>query len=250
MNTKTDFLKTLESIKKQIYRNYEIIVVDGNSTDGTKKEIIKRKKNISKFTIEKDRGIYHAMNKGIKMSSGKWIIFMNSGDLFYKKDTLHNFLSKNINNYDIVYGDTVVKTKYLKYVVKSKPFEYKTFLMPFCHQSVFVKSNILKRKNFSLKYKCSSDFDFFYHCFLSGMKFKKINYIISKVKSDGFADKNRQRVFNENLMIIKKKGNKSLLYFLYLIKISQYLKDIIRFIFPSFIQELILKKKYKKNLVN
>ena len=250
LNTKVDFLKTLKSINKQTYKNYEILVVDGNSSDGTKKEIIKRKKTISKFVIEKDRGIYHAMNKGIKMSSGKWIIFMNSGDLFYKKDTLHNFLSKNINNYDIVYGDTVVKTKYLKYVVKSKPFEYKTFLMPFCHQSVFVKSNILKRKNFSLKYKCSSDFDFFYHCFLSGMKFKKINYIISKVKSDGFADKNRQRVFNENLMIIKKKGNKSLLYFLYLIKISQYLKDIIRFIFPSFIQELILKKKYKNNLVN
>ena len=96
LNTKTDFLKTLESIKKQIYRNYEIIVIDGNSTDGTKKEIIKRKKTISKFTIEKDRGIYHAMNKGIKMSSGKWIIFMNSGDLFYKKDTLHNFLSKQL----------------------------------------------------------------------------------------------------------------------------------------------------------
>ena len=250
LNTKTDFLKTLESIKKQIYRNYEIIVIDGNSTDGTKKEIIKRKKNISKFTIEKDRGIYHAMNKGIKMSSGKWIIFMNSGDLFYKKDTLHNFLSKNTNNYDIVYGDTVVKTKYLKYVVKSKPFEYKTFLMPFCHQSVFVKSNILKRKNFSLKYKCSSDFDFFYHCFLSGMKFKKINYIISKVKSDGFADKNRQRVFNENLMIIKKKGNKTLVYLLYLKKISQYIKDLLKFLLPSSIEKFILRIKHNKNLMN
>ena len=206
LNTKVDFLKTIKSINNQTFKNYEILVVDGNSSDGTKKEIIKRKKIISKFVIEKDKGIYHAMNKGIKMSSGKWIIFMNSGDLFYNKNILHKFLSKNNNNnYDIIYGDTVVKTKYLKYVVKSKPFKNKTFLMPFCHQSAFVKSNILKKKNFSLIYKCSSDFDFFYHCFSSGMKFKKINYIISKVKSAGYADKNRQTVFNENLMIVKKK---------------------------------------------
>lgn len=250
LNTKIDFLKTIESIKRQTYKNYETIVVDGKSNDGTVDEINKIKDNLSNFIIEKDTGIYDAMNKGIKMSSGKWIIFMNSGDLFYKKDTLHNFLSKNTNNYDIVYGDTVIKTKYLKYVDKSKPFEYKTFLMPFCHQSVFVKSNILKRKNFSLKYKCSSDFDFFYHCFLSGMKFKKINYIISKVKSDGFADKNRQRVFNENLMIIKKKGNKTLVYLLYLKKISQYIKDLLKFLLPSSIEKFILRIKHNKNLMN
>lgn len=250
LNTKVDFLKTLKSINKQTYKNYEILVVDGNSSDGTKKEIIKRKKTISKFVIEKDKGIYHAMNKGIKMSSGNWIIFMNSGDLFYKKNVLYNFISENVKNCDIVYGDTLVSAKNLKYVVNSKPFEYKTLLMPFCHQSVFVKSNILKKRNFSLIYRFSSDFDFFYYCYLSKKKFQKIDYIISKVTSGGFSDKNRQMVFNENLTIIKKKGNKSLLYFLYLIKISQYLKDIIRFIFPSFIQELILKKKYKNNLVN
>ena len=250
LNTKVDFLKTLKSIKKQTYKNYEILVVDGNSSDGTKKEILKRKKIISKFIIEKDRGIYHAMNKGVKMSSGRWIIFMNSGDLFYKKNVLQNFLSENVMNCDIVYGDSLVSAKNLSYVINSKPFEDNTLLMPFCHQSVFVKSNILKKRNFSLKYRFSSDFDFFYYCYLSRKKFQKIDYIISKVKSGGFADKNRQMVFNENLTIIKKKGNKSLLYLLYLKKISQYLKDIIKFIFPSFIQEFILKIKYKNNLIN
>ena len=250
LNTKVDFLKTLKSIKKQTYKNYEILVVDGNSSDGTKKEIIKRKKTISKFVIEQDKGIYHAMNKGIKMSSGRWIIFMNSGDLFYKKNVLHNFFSENVMNYDIVYGDTLVNAKNLSYVINSKPFEHNTLLMPFCHQSVFVKSNILKKRNFSLIYRFSSDFDFFYYCYLSKKKFQKIDYIISKVTSGGFSDKNRQMVFNENLIIIKKKGNKSLLYLLYLKKISQYLKDLIKFIFPSFIQELIFKIKYKNNLIN
>jgi glycosyltransferase involved in cell wall biosynthesis len=250
LNTKVDFLKTLKSIKKQTYKNYEILVVDGNSSDGTKKEIIKRKKTFSKFVIEKDRGIYDAMNKGIKISSGKWIIFMNSGDLFYKKNTLKNFPSEAVKNYDIVYGDTVVSAKNLKYIFNSRPFDYKTLLMPFCHQSVFVKSNILKKRNFSLIYRFSSDFDFFYYCYLSGKKFYKIDNVISKVKSGGLADKNRQMVFNENLRIIKKKGNKNILYLLYFKKISQYTKDVIRFILPNFIKELILKKKYKNNLVN
>jgi glycosyltransferase involved in cell wall biosynthesis len=249
-NTKKDFIKTLNSIKEQTYKNYEIIVVDGNSIDGTKKEIIKRKKTISKFVIEKDRGIYHAMNKGIKMSSGKWIIFMNSGDLFYKKNVLYNFLSEDVKNYDIAYGNTLVSAKNLKYIVNSKPFDDKTLLMPFCHQSVFVKSNILKKRNFSLTYKFSSDFDFFYYCYSSRKKFRKIDHIIAKVKTGGVSDKNRQMVFNENLNIIKKKGNKSLLYLLYLKKISQYIKDVIKFILPDFIQELILKKKYKDNLIN
>ncbi|MDA7733630.1 glycosyltransferase [Candidatus Pelagibacter sp.] len=250
LNTKNELEKTLISIMSQSIVDYELIVVDGESNDGTRVVINKYKNKIDKQIIEKDNGIYDAMNKGIKISSGKWIIFMNSGDLFYKKNVLKNFLSEAVKNYDIVYGDTVVSAKNLKYIVNSKPFDYKTLLMPFCHQSVFVKSNILKKRKFSLIYRFSSDFDFFYYCYLSGKKFYKIDNVISKVKSGGFADKNRQMVFNENLRIIKKKGNKNLLYLLYLKKISQYIKDAIRFILPNFIKELILKKKYKNKLVN
>ena len=215
LNTKKEFLKTIKSIQKQDYKNYEVIVVDGKSTDGTVQEIKKLKDKKVKYIIQKDNGIYDAMNKGIRKSLGKWIIFMNSGDLFYKNNVLNNFLSENVKNYEIVYGNTVVSAKNLKYIVNSKPFDHKTLLMPFCHQSVFVKSDILKKRNFSLIYRFSSDFDFFYYCYLSRKKFQKIDYIISKVKSSGFADKNRQMVFNENLTIIKKKGNKSLLYFIF-----------------------------------
>ena len=68
LNTKKDFIKTFNSTKKQSYKKIEIIVVDGNSSDGTIKEIKKLKKNISKFIIEKDRGIYDAMNKGLKLA--------------------------------------------------------------------------------------------------------------------------------------------------------------------------------------
>ena len=79
LNTKIDFLETIESIKRQTYKNYETIVIDGKSNDGTVDEINKIKDNLSNFIIEKDTGIYDAMNKGIALAKGEWIIFLNSG---------------------------------------------------------------------------------------------------------------------------------------------------------------------------
>ena len=81
-------------------------------------------------------------------------------------------MSKDNQYHDIIYGDTLVDAKSIQYVVKSKVFDTSTILMPFCHQSVFVKSFLLKKRNFSLGYKYSSDFDFFNYCFLKGKKFK------------------------------------------------------------------------------
>jgi hypothetical protein len=190
------------------------------------------------------------MNKGIKLSDGEWIVFMNSGDVFYRNNILDKFLLEDTKNYDVVHGDTQIINKNLKYIVKSKIFNHNTCLMPFCHQSVFVRSKILKKKNFSLRFKISSDFDFFYYCFISGKKFKKLNLIISKVKSGGLSDTHRQRVFNENMMIINKKGNKVLVCLLFLKKLNQYLKDLLKIILPNFTQKFILKQKYKDYLIS
>tara|TARA_B100000900_G_scaffold416215_1_gene450135 strand:- start:16692 stop:17489 length:798 start_codon:yes stop_codon:yes gene_type:complete len=249
LNTKKLFLKTINSILKQNCKNFEIIVIDGGSIDGTQKIIFKNKKYFSKYLIEKDKGIYHAMNKGIKRSSGRWIIFMNSGDIFYNKNVLKKLMSQDMDSFDIVFGDTVICTKELNYLVYSRSFDSNTYLMPFCHQSVFVNSVLLKKRNFSLKYKFSSDFNFFYNCYLCKKKFKKLDLIISKVKSAGLSDKNRQKVFNENLMIIGKKNNKDLKFMLYLIKFNQYFKDLFKMITPHFIKKIILKNKYKSFLV-
>ena len=93
LNTKKDFIKTLNSSINQSLKYKEIIVIDGLSNDGTVNFINKNKKKISKIVIEKDEGIYDAMNKGIKLSKGKWIMFMNSGDLFYNENVLKKLSS-------------------------------------------------------------------------------------------------------------------------------------------------------------
>ena len=161
LNTKTEFLKTLNSIKNQKFYNYEVIVIDGDSTDGTVKEIKNNKKFITKYIIGKDKGIYDAMNKGIKLASGDWIMFLNSGDMFFDNFVLQKLKINSLKNKEVVFGDTVVDNKDIKYLVNSKMFDSKTIIMPFCHQSSLVKRDILKKNNFSLKYKFSSDFNFF-----------------------------------------------------------------------------------------
>ena len=96
LNTKLDLIKTLNSIFKQKYKKYEIIVIDGLSSDGSIEYIRKLKnKNICKI-IERDKGIYDAMNKGIKKAKNKWTIFLNSGDTFYNSFTLLNVLMSKI----------------------------------------------------------------------------------------------------------------------------------------------------------
>ena len=120
LNSKRDFLKTLKSILNQKYRNYEIIVVDGMSSDGTLDLVKKYKNKISKIIIEKDAGIYYAMNKGIKVSDSMWTIFMNCGDVFYNNNILKIFNEKNYINNDIVFGNTIISNKSYKIFIRGK----------------------------------------------------------------------------------------------------------------------------------
>jgi len=249
LNTKNKFKKTILSAYNQTYPNKEIIVVDGLSSDGSIKEIYKLKKYISKFIIEKDKGIYDAMNKGIKLSSNKWLIFLNSGDYFFNKDVLKNIFKNEIpKKKNILFGDTIVSQGSIKYIEKAKIFSNTTSLMPFCHQSVLVNRSIMQKRNFSLNYHYSSDFDFFIRCYLKKMFFHNLNLTISVVSSGGLSDTNRHNVYNENIKILLKIKKHFLVFILYKLKIFNFLKDIIKFILPTFVNKMIIKIKYSKNL--
>jgi glycosyltransferase involved in cell wall biosynthesis len=247
LNTKKDFIKTIRSTLKQSFKNKEIIIVDGYSTDGTI-DIIKQLQNKSiKAIIEKDKGIYDAMNKGIKYSNGKWIIFMNSGDIFYNQNVLKNIFLKKINKYDVLYGDTLINNNFFNYRVKAQKFSKKTVLMPFCHQSTVIKKKLLLKFNFLLKYKISSDFNFFIKSFLSGFYFCNLNMIISKISSKGISDIERNQVYNENINIIKANNNKTFLILkLLLYKNVNFFKNLLKFMLPNSLILIILKLKYNK----
>jgi len=91
LNTKRDTIKTVNSILIQSYKNYEILVIDGKSNDGTV-EFLRKNSNKINFISKKDKGIYFAMNKGVKLAKSNWIIFLNSGDIFSSSKVLENFI--------------------------------------------------------------------------------------------------------------------------------------------------------------
>lgn len=211
---------TIESVLNQMYNNIEYIIIDGNSTDNTLKiikeyeEKFKEKGMVYKWISEPDNGIYDAMNKGIYLANGKWINFMNSGDLFYNNAVLDNiFLNNNLENVDVIYGNTHILGEN-PHITKPRPLNTFYMCIPFCHQSSFTKTDLLRNNNFNLNYRLCSDFDFFYGLYLENKIFKYINQVISKYDASGVSS-NNPRVFSENKLIsLKKKKRLNILFFL------------------------------------
>ncbi len=189
------------------------------------------------------------MNKGIKLAQGEWSIFLNSGDKFFDNSLLSQINEIDIKKYDVIHGNTVIKNNFISYIAKSKNFNEKTLLMPFCHQSCFIKTNIMKENMFNLDYFLSSDFNLFHKLYLQKKVFHKIDKFISIVIAGGLADREREKVFNENQTILKQKYNKN--YFLYfsLYRIYHSINKLIKFFLPTKIWFLILRIKYRKRII-
>lgn len=103
-NNAEGLAKTMDSVFRQRFSDFEYIVIDGGSTDGSKDLIVNNQDKIAYWCSEKDSGIYNAMNKGIREASGEYLLFLNSGDFlhdFAVLEDIHPFLSGE----DIVYGD-------------------------------------------------------------------------------------------------------------------------------------------------
>lgn len=140
--------KTFESIFSQSYKNIESIVIDGGSTDGTIDIIEKYKDKIAYFVSESDEGIYNAMNKGIKASSGEILYFLNGNDSLYSEDVLETVVNAfKQENYDFVYGNiNLIYPKMNKIEKYNKGINYYISLnLPICHQSVFYKKKLFDK---------------------------------------------------------------------------------------------------------
>ncbi len=164
MNAVRFLERTIQSVINQNYSNIEYIIIDGKSTDNTVDLIRKYVDSIDRWVSEKDDGLYDAMNKGIAISSGEWIFFMNAGDVFYSDNTLFEFFSdSNIEDYDIIYGDNYIVDSSFKPVryLKSGKLNEKTIKkgMPVSHQSVFVKRE--KCPFYNIEYKLKAEYNWF-----------------------------------------------------------------------------------------
>lgn len=155
---------TLQSVSSQQYPALEYIVIDGASTDNTMSIISNYKSKITHLLSEPDSGLYDAMNKGLGLASGDFVIFMNAGDTFYNTDTVRKVMEKG-KNADFVYGRPLVmaqdgtQKEWHKMIPTDASIRPESFLlgMVVCHQAIFVRRSIAP--NFDLRWKISSDID-------------------------------------------------------------------------------------------
>ncbi len=186
-NAYGDLKKTLDSVLAQSYDSFEYLVIDGGSKDGTL-ELLKQYEALFiangkpfGYISEKDKGTYDAMNKGARMAQGIWINYMNAGDSFYSESTLQEFFAnKIVDNAGVLYGDTLQIYDFGSGVAKASDYKKDNPIMPFCHQSSFVKTDLMREFQFDLTYRIVADHDLFFRLYEHGVIFQYIPIIVAR----------------------------------------------------------------------
>ena len=197
---------TIQNVLMQDYAGIEYIVIDGGSTDGTADVVRRYSEKIQYWVSEKDRGIYDAMNKGIKKASGEYAIFMNSGDKFYNPGVITSIFNEEIiwaNKPVVIYGNTCIKHgphEVLKQVSK-QPDIFNA--MPFCHQSVFISARHLKEYMFNLDFKIIADREMITRMFRDKCAFHQVTDVVSIIQGEGYSNLSRYKFQKEeNRMLL------------------------------------------------
>lgn len=159
LNNREGLHKTIDSVVSQTFKDFEWIVIDGGSTDGSKELIGQYTDHFAYWVSEPDNGIYNAMNKGIKQSQGDYLLFLNSGDWLCKEDSLESIWdTENLPDADIIYctyGDgiswAIPHRLTLDYFLDSSLF----------HQSTFIRRKLLEETPYDENLRIVSDWKFF-----------------------------------------------------------------------------------------
>lgn len=202
--------QTIKSVIEQDYSNIEYIIIDGASTDKTINIIKKYEKYITYWISEPDKGIYDAMNKGIDLATGKWINFMNAGDIF-TDNTILSMIFETPLNYDVIYGGANLyyqdENKYI-YDAPRKPQTIYNRL-PCIHQTMFIKDNYMKKNKYNTYFELSSDVELFFELYTQNCTFYIIQKPIVNFLMGGISQNDRIKSHIEVLAITSKYIQKS-----------------------------------------
>ncbi len=209
-------LATANSVLTQNFQNYEYIIKDGGSTDGTVQEL--REQGLSVY-VKRDDGIYHAMNQALKLCHGEYVYFLNAGDVFFDKHVLQQ-LAEHIRqegDVDFYYGDAVMNiqhpyedprgrrrlTRRTLYPSRlSKFFLYRSGL---CHQAWLVRKGIYLQDPFDVRLKIMADYDFLLHQVLrKKIKMEHISLFIVRYKGMGRSEQLRDEWLSDRRQVVRK----------------------------------------------
>lgn len=182
LNNKDGLRRTINSVLCQTNTDYEFIIIDGGSTDGSVEVIKEREASITNWISEKDKGVYSAMNKGVSYAHGEYCIFMNSGDCFHSPDALNSVLDYQE---DIICGQvSTFPSGHHKSIITLVDLLRSS--LP--HQAMFIKRELLLKHPYDEKYKILSDWKFcLENLIFDNCSFRNIEFVIADYESGGIS---------------------------------------------------------------
>lgn len=191
-NNEKGLAKTLQSIARQSCKDFEYIVIDGNSSDGSIRVIEENSNNIQHWLSEPDTGVYNAMNKGIKLASGNYLLFLNSGDILADDEVIAKVLPQLDHVSDIISGNLIYSLNGIPKTLFTPPekTDVTYFLHSFLpHPSSFIKRNLFDTAGlYSEHLKIISDWEFFLKAIvIYKAKYRHINMTVSDFDNSGIS---------------------------------------------------------------
>lgn len=202
---------TIQSVITQTYRNLEYIIIDGGSKDRTLEIIEQYRPHIHKVVCEPDKGLYDAMNKGIKQATGDYICFLNAGDELHEDDTLllmvHSITESTLP--DVLYGETAIVDEeghFVRMRRLSAPehLTWKSFKsgMLVCHQAFFARRDLAEP--FDLRYRFSADFDWCIRVMKKSQTLHNTHLTLIDYLNEGMTTRNHKASLKERFRIMCK----------------------------------------------
>lgn len=204
--------RTIQSVLSQSWKNIEFIIIDGSSTDNTLLIIEKYREHISKIVSEKDNGLYDAMNKGLQLATGDYVLFLNADDLLYEKDTLEKVFTV-CPNADVIYGEAVFTNETGEELgLRSQQTPHKVpenlnwkslqYGMTVSHQAFIIRRSLAV--NYDLQYRVCADIDWMIRCLKKCKIACNTHLIISKFQVGGASKQQQKRAWKERYKILQK----------------------------------------------
>ncbi len=183
--------QTLDSILRQTWEDYEIIVKDGMSSDGSIEKM--RRDERIRFFARKDTGIYDAMNQAVEQAAGDFILFLNCGDVFYHEKVLEETAAyaKRESDWDklVLYGNTYSEKSQVLIVSPPEITGFSCYRNIPCHQSCFYGAKLCKEKSYNQEYRIRADYDHFLWCFYKAKaKMVYMNLTVASYEGGGYSE--------------------------------------------------------------
>lgn len=208
-NAESTLERTIRSVDGQTYPGIEHLILDGRSSDRTL-EIAARSQR-ARIISEPDRGLYDAMNKGISLATGDYLIFLNAGDCFHSEETLSQVAAMmEGKNPDVIYGETALVDgdgKFLRMRRLKAPenLNWKSFKegMLVCHQAFWARTEIARRTPYDLKYRFSADVDWCIRIMKESRVLFNTRTTLIDYLSEGMTTNNRWASLKERFMVME-----------------------------------------------